>query len=165
MQGKGKILRRIGSGVLTALMLTAPVVGCGGGKAKPVGPPGLVDDAAITDFYARANTFYQQLSHRRINSSITFNDDGLREVFKDDRQFSDYYAQLAQSLVVANFERNRPISVEVKGFSIDGPGKARVRIKFVGDHGLPLRWWRVSHSREDQWERSGGEWWIIPGKL
>ena len=46
----------------------------------------------------------------------------------------------------------------------DQPGHARVKYRFVGDNGLPLRFWSTSIEREDRWERADGKWWIVPGR-
>jgi hypothetical protein len=48
---------------------------------------------------------------------------------------------------------------------VDGPGRARVKVRIVGENALPLRIRRVILDREDRWERVGGEWWVVPGKL
>ncbi len=125
----------------------------------------IARDPSITLFYDRAMGFYTALNNRRVNSFMTYQDEFLRAAFRDHGQFSDYYAQLAESLREDRFERTEPFFVEVEEFFIDGPGRARARIHFRGDNSFPLRWWTVSHIREDRWEREGDEWWIVPGKL
>lgn len=112
-----------------------------------------------------ASQFYSQIQGRRFNSLVTFRDPELRRAFRDERAFSDYYADLAQALELADFERSRPIEAEVQEFLVDGPGRARVRVRFVGENDQPLRWWETELVREDRWVREDGQWWLVPGRL
>jgi hypothetical protein len=149
-----------------AIFLGLLFLGCASDPViTPTGDVELANDPGITLFYDRAMGFYTALNNRRVNSFMTYQDEFLRAAFRDHGQFSDYYAQLAESLREYRFERNEPLFVEVEEFFIDGPGRARARVHFRGDNSYPLRWWTVSHIREDRWEREGDEWWIVPGKL
>jgi len=125
----------------------------------------VLDAGTVVEFYDRAQRFYGRLANRRFNVLATFRDETLREYFRSDRAFSDYYSDFAQDLDDQHFARNRPTELEVVEFLVDGPGQARVRIRLRGRDGRPLRPWSVAATREDQWERLGGEWWVIPGKL
>jgi hypothetical protein len=40
-----------------------------------------------------------------------------------------------------------------------------VTVSLRGQNSLPLRWWSVGLDITDRWERIGGRWWVIPGKL
>ncbi|MDJ0869461.1 MAG: hypothetical protein QNK03_25380 [Myxococcota bacterium] len=148
--------------------LAALLLGCGGGPEGPAPDVSagvvVVESPAVYDFYERATAFYQRLEGRRFNSITTFRDAGLREYFRDDLSFSDYYALLAQELVEAHFERSQPIASEILEFLVDGPGSARVRVLIGGENGLPLRWWQTGIEREDHWERLDGRWWIVPNR-
>ena len=59
------------------------------------------------EFLDRAETFYNRLIQRRFNTLETFNDVVLRDHFQSPDAFFDYYAELAQTLHEANFERTR----------------------------------------------------------
>jgi hypothetical protein len=124
-----------------------------------------VSSPAVIDFYLQATEFYARLEGRRFNSIVTFRDQELREYFQDDQTFSDYYADLAQALAEAHFERSRPIATRIEEFLVDGPGRARVRVRIGGENGLPLRWWETAVQREDWWVRQKGRWWLVPGHL
>jgi hypothetical protein len=115
------------------------------------------------EFHLRASQFYERLTGRRFNSLATFRDPGLREYFETTESFSDYFSDLAQDLAEAHFERNQPVVTVVEEFSVDGPGRARVRVRMGGEDGQPLRFWTTHLVREDRWERRNGRWWIIPG--
>lgn len=123
----------------------------------------VVDYAGVADFHARALAFYERLSLRRVNSYGTYQDRVLREYFRDEAAFSDYYADLADDLDLAHFEQNRAFQVEVAEFVFDGPGRARVRVRLVGEDGKPLRPFSTDVEREDRWERQSGRWWVVPG--
>jgi len=125
----------------------------------------LVEHEGVEDFHAHASAFYDRLAHRRVNTYATFSDRVLREYFPNEQAFADYYADLADDLDVAHFEQNRAVYVQVSEFMFDGPGRARVRVKLVGENGLPLRPGESEVEREDQWVRRDGRWWIVPGKL
>jgi hypothetical protein len=113
-----------------------------------------------------ASDFYHRLENRRFNSIATFQDPGLREFFRSDESFSDYYAELAHALEIANFEASRPTSVELGELVQDAALRVRIRVRFVGENGLPLRWWTTTLDREDVWELgTEGRWWIVPGKV
>lgn len=142
-----------------------PFVGSDEPSVAPAPDSGVVvlDASPELDFYQRASQFYERLTGSRFNSLSTFRDPSLREYFESEESFSDYFADLAQDLADAQFSRNRPVSSAVEEFSVDGPGKALVRTRIVGDNGRPLRFWSTSLVREDRWERRDGRWWIIPG--
>jgi hypothetical protein len=125
----------------------------------------VVEGPAILEFHRRASTFYGRLSQRRFNVIASFRDQVLRDYFRTDRSFSDYYADFAEDLEQAHFERNVPTMLDVLEFRFEGPGQARVRVRIDGRNGLPLRVGTVQLEREDVWERVGGTWWIVPGKL
>ena len=137
----------------------------------PLAPPDLsegveiVDSRGITSFYERASAFYDRMARRRFNTLATYEDTTLRRYFQDDASFSDYYADLANHLAEAHFEKNRALELTVEEVLVDGPGRARVKVRIVGENALPLRIRRVILDREDRWERVGGEWWVVPGKL
>ena len=89
----------------------------------------------------------------------------LRAHFRDPESFFDYYANLAESLSAAHFEKSRPLSVAVQEFVFDDPDRVRVQIRFVGEDDRPLRPNKVVLIRQDRWESSDGSWWVAPGKL
>ncbi|HUG36322.1 MAG TPA: hypothetical protein VML54_05195 [Candidatus Limnocylindrales bacterium] len=157
----------------TALALCA-ALGCAnpfGGRGEPGPRPdpsyGVqeVEAEGIVAFYERASSFYGRLALRRFNSLGTYRDETLREFFRTHSAFSDYYADLAQALAEAHFERNRPLTLDVVEMRLSGPGEAEVVTRIVGDHGLPLRWWSTRLERVDRWERIQGQWWVVPSKL
>lgn len=155
---------------LAALTLGWAWLGCAWLRGEPVrGDPAygveIANSDPIDQFYERAITFYARLTNRRVNTHATYEDAVLRGYFRTEQAYSDYYADLAQALDDAVFEKNRPLSAEITEFLIDAPGRARVRYKMTGANGLPLRPGKTSFHREDRWEREEGQWWIIPGRL
>ncbi|MCA9510018.1 MAG: hypothetical protein R3E88_20320 [Myxococcota bacterium] len=113
-----------------------------------------------------ARDFYARLENRRFNSISTFQDPGLHELFRSPEAYQDYYADLAYDLDVAHFEASRPTSVVVEGARRESERRVVLEVRFVGENGLPLRWWKVELVREDVWERDdAGRWWIQPGKV
>ena len=164
--------------VVTLAVLIVPGAGCtwgralwpfGGGVSPARGDPSsgieVVSNEAVVDFYERAVFFYSRLARRRFNTLATFRDELLRDYFRSETSFSDYYADLADAMEVSHFEQNRPLSLDVVEFVVEGPGSARVTTRIVGENGLPLRFWKTRLDREDRWERVEGTWWIVPGKL
>ncbi len=125
----------------------------------------VADTEFVISFHERAQAFYSQLAHRRFNDISTYRDEQLRDYFRSERAFSDYYAGLAQALADAHFERNRPLELDVVEFRVSGPGEAEVVTRMVGENGQPLRPGTTTIERLDRWERLQGTWWIIPGKL
>jgi hypothetical protein len=131
-------------------------------------PPGgsvAVSPDTSLSFFLQANVFYTRLIQRRFNTLETFNDPVLRDQFRTQNRFFDYYADLAQNLRDAHFERSRPIEVAIQGFIFESSQLVRVQVRFVGEDNRPLRPNRVSLVRLDQWERADGRWWMTPGKL
>jgi hypothetical protein len=145
--------------------ITLPSIsGDGDDEAGRVSEVEVVESGDVEDFYLRATEFYERLEGRRFNSLVAFRDAGLRAYFENEQTFTDYYADVADDLATAHFARSVPIETEVKEFLVDGPGRARVHVKVVGDDGRPLRFWTTSIDREDRWERRSGQWWIMAGK-
>jgi len=157
---------------LLAILLLA---GCRAGGPFPLGREtpapdldrgvALVESPEVISFYERASFFYGRLARRRFNSLATYRDEVLRDFFRSEEAYADYYADLASRLYEAHFERSRPTSLEVLEFALEGPGKASVTTRIVGRNGLPLRFWKVELDRVDRWERIDGTWWVVPGKL
>lgn len=152
------------------LAASLAALGCFGGADRRVADPAygveVLTSGAVADFHTRAETFYRRLALRRINTFGTYKDLNLRSYFQTEQAFSDYYADLAQVLTEAHFEKNRPLTVEVQEFLFDGPGRARVRVRLTGDDAQPLHYFQTQIvERYDRWERADGEWWLVPGKL
>jgi hypothetical protein len=140
-------------------------------KAIPAAAPdtaqGLseVSSSELVDFFAYAHGFYSRLPLRRFNDRNTFMDPKLSGYFRTESAYADYYANLTGALRYARFKRLRPLSVEIVEVRAEGPGKAAVVTRMVGDNSRPLRWTDVELTREDKWERVGERWWISPGRI
>ena len=156
-----------------ALLAGLLALGCGGwlpfggGSGEGVAAQqGIewVDDPALLEFHVRATAFYGRLARRRFDSIQTYQDEKLRDFFRTETAFADYYADLTSALSEAHFEKNRPIALAVVEFALEGPGRARVVTRFVGEDGRPLRRGEVELERSDRWERIDGAWWIVPGR-
>jgi hypothetical protein len=113
----------------------------------------------------RVEGFYLRLAHRRFDTLETYNDFIMRDHFASQGLFFDYYADLAEDLVGAEFERSRPTDVEVLEFLFEDAQTAHVLVRFLGNDGRPLRPGTVELVRSDRWEWSEGTWWVRPGKL
>jgi hypothetical protein len=109
--------------------------------------------------------FYDRITARRFNSKATFDDPALREFFRSEAAFADYYASLAEALDRAHFESQRPTAVRLDAMERLARNAVVVKVTLKGENGLPLRWWSTFVSREDRWEFDQGRWWIVPGKL
>jgi hypothetical protein len=157
-----------------ALLAGLLALGCGGWRpfARAGAAPGAdlsrgiewVDEGAVVEFYERASAFYARLAQRRFDTISTYQDDALRGYFASEAAFADYYADLTGALVEAHFEKNRPLTLEVLEMRLEGPGRARVETRMVGEDGRPLRPGHVRLDRIDRWQRSDGVWRIEPGK-
>jgi hypothetical protein len=153
---------------LAALLSLWVGFGCAGddGPGAPPDPAAgltLVEDPALVEFWERASTFYGRLALRRFDSIQTYQDDRLRAYFESEETFADYYADLASALVENHFDKNRPTTLEVLEFALEGPGQARVSTRFEGRDARPLRRGTVRFERSDRWERREGRWRIVPG--
>jgi hypothetical protein len=154
--------RRIAVGALVALALGA----CGGAVPLPAPDTGSVAVASQTalGLQRRAQGFYLRLQNRRFNSLETYHDFIMRGHFQTPELFLDYYADLAEGLVDAHFERGSPIEVEIEQYLFEDGQSARVQVRFVGGDDRPLRPGRVSLIRVDRWRFVDGNWWIEPEK-
>ena len=128
---------------------------------------GLVelDSGEMASFFEHASGFYARLALRRFNDRTTFLDPKLGAYFRTESAYADYYANLTGALRFAHFKRLRPISVEVVEVRAEGPGKAVVVAKLIGENSRPLSITGVDLVREDRWERVGERWWIVPGPI
>jgi hypothetical protein len=109
--------------------------------------------------------FYERITARRFNSLATYEDPALREFFRSESSFSDYYAAFAEALDLAHFESLRPTHVRLDSIERIASNAVRIEVTFRGENGLPLRWWSTFVTRRDQWEFAQGRWWVVPGKL
>ena len=144
------------------------VIGCFSRFSPIPTPPGgtvaVGPDTAFT-FYERAEAFYERLIQRRFNALETFHDPHLRQHFRSEERFFDYYAELAQGLADAHFEKSRPTGFEVQEFVFESPSRVLVQIRFRGEDNRPLRPDKTLLIRRDRWELSDDSWWISPGRL
>jgi len=169
-------LRRLLPGLLALCLLGSGILGCAGptkgawgGEATYEGfSPNTLNRGGAADFtilVPLAKLFYERVEARRFDSLATFEDPALREFFRSEQAFADYYAAFAEALTQARFESNRPTAVRLESMARTGPATVRVRVRFRGENALPLRWWSTYASREDTWNFSQGRWWIVPGKV
>ena len=134
--------------------------GCAGGAQNA--QSGLPVDPILD---RQADDFYERIANRRFDSIATYRDPALREYFRSNEAWSDYYADLVQTLTDQYFEAKRPTHIKLVGIEPQSETRALVRVRFTGENRLPLRWWRTRFVREDTWERVQDRWWIVPGKL
>lgn len=132
-----------------------------GPSPEILGPPS--DGIDVVERLARV--FYVRLINRRFNSIATYHDPALRELFRSDDAFADYFAAMAEALTVARFYALRPTSVELTRLEVLEPDVVLVTVRMTGRNSRPLRWWKVAFERTDRWLVSDGRWFIIPGKL
>lgn len=136
----------------------------------PAGPEAQLPSVAVAPEIAlglrkRVDGFYLRLAHRRFNTLETYNDRIMREHFRSPALFLDYYADLAQELADAHFEKRRPREIEIEELRFEDPASASVRVRFVGSDDRPLRPGDTKLVRIDRWEWAEGAWFVQPGKL
>jgi hypothetical protein len=150
-----------------ALLLAFALACAGGPPTIPAPEQGAVVVAPELAFALRhrAEGFYLRLAHRRFDTLETYNDYIMRDHFASLDLFYDYYADLAEHLVEAQFERSRPTRVEVLEFLFVDAKTALVLVRFRGRDARPLRPGHVELLRTDRWESDNGTWWLHPGKL
>ena len=140
-----------------------------GKQAKYVGfNPNSLNRGGAADFtilLPLSKIFYERVTARRFNSLATYEDPALREFFRSQEAFSDYYAALAEALTRANFEYNRPTAVRLESMTRTGANLVEIRVYFRGENAKPLRFWTTHLVRTDRWEFAAGRWWVVPGKL
>lgn len=136
-----------------------------GAIPDPESAPVAVPPELALTLHQGTETFYSQLVQRRVNTLETFNDPLLRQFFRSEDLFFDYYAQLAQSLSEAHFEKSRPFAIEVQDLTFESEDRARVKVVFRGYDNRPLRPNRVALVRSDRWQYEKDAWSIVPGKL
>ena len=157
--------RGAGSGAAVALSL-ALSLGCASPRlpAPEGGGMGVAPEVAL-DFHRRAKTFYARLLLRRFDTLETFNDPVLREHFASTDVFLDYYADLANALSEAHFQKSRPHDVEIQEFLFEDPDHVRVQVRFEGRDGRPLRPDNTALVRRDRWVRADRTWWLVPSRI
>lgn len=160
---------RAGGGPLraTVVLPLASVLACAAAGHLPAPPGGgvTVPTEAALHFHERARVFYARLLLRRFNTLETFSDPVLREHFASIDLFFDYYADLAQALSEAHFQKSRPHAVEIQEFLFEDPDHVRVQVRFEGNDGRPLRPDKSALVRRDRWVRSDRSWWLVPGRI
>jgi len=149
-----------------ALLALALATACAGPPVldAPHGGVAVAPEVALA-LRHRVDGFYLRLAHRRFDTLETYNDFIMRDHFASLDLFFDYYADLAEDLRDAKFDRNRPTAVEVLEFLFEDPKTAQVLVRFRGDDGRPLRPGSVEVVRTDRWELAEGTWWLRPGKV
>ena len=158
-------MRRRARGLFAALGLAS--CACGGVApllAPDTGAVAVGSDAAFA-LERRVTGFYLRLANRRFNSLETYRDFITRSHFRTAELFLDYYADLAEGLVEAHFEQERPDAVEIGGFLFEDALTAQVQVRFRGEDNRPLRPGHVELVRVDRWEWADGTWWVRPGRV
>jgi hypothetical protein len=148
------------------LLALACAIACAGTPTldAPRGSVAVAPEVALA-LRHRVDGFYLRLAHRRFDTLETYNDFIMRDHFASLDLFFDYYADLAEDLALARFDRSRPTGVEVLEFLFEDAKTAQVLVRFIGDDGRPLRPGSVELVRTDRWEFSEGTWWLRPGKV
>ncbi len=154
--------------LVLAIGLLLWLAGCAGAPARiPAPETGMaaVEPARALALRHRVEGFYLRLAHRRFNTLETYNDYIMRDHFQSLDLFFDYYADLVEDLLDAEFEKCRPTAIEVLEFGFEAEDRALVLVRFVGEDGRPLRPDETELVRTDRWEWADGAWWVRPGRL
>lgn len=145
------------SGLLLALL--AACAWSDGPAREPVSE----DD--IVAFAERIEIFYRSLEETPLDAILTYQDEALRSHFRDDSEFADYYASLADEVRRAFLRNGQADRVEIREFRFEGPELAFVDVALLGRHQRGLRFWEIELRRTDTWRLEGGTWILAPEKL
>jgi hypothetical protein len=152
-----------------ASILLGGVLAACAGEPPPLSAPEsgsvAVEPARALTLRHRVEGFYLRLAHRRFNTLETYNDYIMRDHFQSLDLFFDYYADLVEDLLEAEFEKCRPTGVEVLEYAFEDEASAQVLVRFRGDDGRPMRPDGTQLVRTDRWEWADGTWWVRPGRL
>ena len=124
-----------------------------------------VDEPEVLEFAARIEGFYRALERVPLDVAMTFHDQRLREHFRDDDSFTDYYASLADQVRSASFRNGRTDRIEILSFRFESQELARVELSLLGRHQRGLRFWEISLPRTDTWRLREGAWVLSPERL
>jgi len=170
---------RVPSGVsgwlATCILLAGSVLACVG----PVDPQwgasipearirealASLPQAARAEVLPLSEIFYERITSRRFNSRATFEDPSIRQFFPGVAAYSDYYAALVDELDRAHIRYTRPDRVSLLDLEPIDERSLRLKLRFVGDNDLPLRFWNATLERADEWQWRDGRWWVVPGKI
>jgi hypothetical protein len=146
--------------------VAALALACASGTPSGPGEPDAgVSDADARAFSRRIESFYGALRGRPLDVYVTYDDPELRAYFATPREFSDWFASVANQVRASDLRHSRPEEVRIREFRFEGPDTARVGIVMVGRHEQPLRLRDVEVERTDVWRRSGGTWLLTPDRL
>jgi hypothetical protein len=146
---------------LTGFLL-ALLAGCawsGGPALEPV------SEEEVLAFAERIEIFYRSLEDTPLDSLLTYQDEQLRSHFRDEAEFADYYAALANEVRRASLRNGHAQRVEIREFRFDGPEVAFVDVALLGRHQRGLLFWEIELRRTDTWRLEGGTWILAPEKL
>jgi hypothetical protein len=149
--------------VLTPVLLAGLLSACLSGP--PPLAPESVEEREVVEFAERVSRFYRMIEDRPLDSVMVYEGPELRAFFDDPREFSDYYASLANQVRSAHFRRGRAERVRIEEFRFDEEDLASVDVMLVGRHERTLRFWEIELRRTDVWRRIGGVWMLSPEKL
>jgi len=160
-------VKRSGRMAAACLALVLGAAGCA--DVAPLAAPdsgsvAVASEAALA-LQRRTGGFYLRLARRRFDSFEAYHDFIMRGHFRTPELFLDYYADLAESLDKAHFERESPVAIEVRDFLFEDALTAQVQVLFVGEDNRPLRPGHVQLVRVDRWEWADGTWWVRPGRV
>jgi hypothetical protein len=151
-------------GILATVAALALAAAC---ATREEAPPLAAADApaGAEDLSRRAAAFYGALRGRPLDVWVTYDDPNLRSYFASERDFSDWFASLANQVRASNLRYSRPDEVEIREVRFEGAETATVVVVFVGPHEQPLRLRAVEVERADVWRLSDGTWLLAPGRL
>ncbi len=127
--------------------------------------PTPVYEPDVLEFADRIQGFYGALEGISLDTLMTYQDGRLRAFFDDERDFTDYYAELATSVREATFRNARAKNIEILEFRFDRSDSATVDLILRGDHARGLLFWDTVVSRTDTWRRVDGRWMLKPEQL
>lgn len=122
----------------------------------------VLGDREVLDFATRIESFYRSLELVPLDIFMTYEDAELRAHFRDHRDFSDYYASLANQVRGAHFRNGVAERINIDEFQFESPERARVDLTLIGRHQRGLRFWQIDMVRSDTWELVEGAWLLNP---
>ena len=128
-------------------------------------PPVPVEEPSVLALGERIGSFYALLEGEPLDTQLTYEDQELRTYFREDRDFTDYYAALANTVRREHFRNSIAQRVIIREFRLDGSDLAQVDILLIGQHERVLIFWDLEIEQTDVWRREAGDWFLSPDKL